>query len=518
LSIYDVRFAILKERAMENTGGRSVSIWHAELGAPSYPPLDRPIRADVAVVGAGIAGLSTAYQLAKRGLKVAVLDDGPVGGGDTGRTTAQLTAILDKGYAETEQLRGRDGARLAAESHMAAITTIEQAAAAEGIACDFARMDGYLFLAPGDRPDTLKEEEQAARRAGLEVELLAGVAPGGANLGPALRFARQGHFHPLKYLAGLARAVERLGGAIYCGSHVSKVIGGDVCALETTDGQTVSADKIVIATHMPINDALGYSTRIFPYLTYVVGLSVAKGSLPPFLAFDTAEPYHYVRIQPEAGRDVLLVGGEDHKTGQADDQDKRYGRLEAWTRRMFPAAGELVYRWSGEVTNAFDGLALAGPDIVSRNVYVITGQSGIGMTHSTIGALIVADQIVGRANPWAELYDPARLPARALGESIRDGLNVAAQYTQLLRGGDVASEAEIPAGSGAVVGWGPMKQAVYRDEAGALHRRSAICTHLGCVVAWNDSEKTWDCPCHGSRYDAKGRVINGPAPSDLGQV
>lgn len=503
---------------MQHGDGRSVSIWHAEVGVPSYPPLDRPIRTGVVVVGAGIAGLSTAYQLAKRGYQVAVLDDGPIGGGDTGRTTAQVTAILDKGYAETEQLRGAEGASLAAESHMAASDTIERTAAAEGIDCDFARMDGYLFLAPGDRLDTLQEEEQAARRAGLQVELVAGgVAPGGASLGPALRFARQAHFHPLKYLAGLARAIERLGGAIYCGSHVSRVVGGDTCMVETSDGQTVAADKVVLATHMPINDALGYSTRVFPYLTYVVGLSVAKGSVPPFLAFDTEEPYHYVRIQPEAGRDVLLVGGEDHKPGQADDQDERYARLEAWTRQMFPAAGEVVYRWSGEVTNSFDGLALAGPDLVSPNVFVITGQTGIGMTHSTIGALIVAEQIAGRQHAWAELYSPARAPARALGETIRDGLNVAAQYTELLRGGDVGSEQEIAPGSGAVMGWGPLKQAVYRDEAGALHRRSAICTHLGCVVAWNDSEKTWDCPCHGSRYDPYGRVINGPAPDDLAE-
>lgn len=501
---------------MQEFSGRTVSIWHDSADVPAYAPLAASASTGVAIVGAGIAGLSAAYQLAKRGLRVMVLDDGPIGGGDTGRTTAQITCILDKGYAETERLRGEEGARLAAQSHMAAIDTIEQIVAAEAIDCGFARMDGLLFLAPGDGAGTLRDEAAAARRAGLDVELAGSASVGGAPLGPALRFPRQAHFHPLRYLASLARAIERMGGVIHCGTHVTRVSGGAPCVLETADGLTITAERALLATHMPINDAVGYSTRIFPAMTYVVGLSMPKGAMPPFLAFDTEEPYHYVRIQPEAERDVLIVGGEDHKTGQADDQEERYARLEAWARRMFPAAGARAYCWSGQVANAFDGLAMAGPDIASPNVYVITGQTGIGMTHSTIGALVVADQIAGRHSPWAELYSPERLPARALGETISEGLNVAAQYTELLRGSDVASPAEIPPGSGAVIGWGPLKTAVYRDEQGALHRRSAICTHLGCVVGWNDSERTWDCPCHGSRYDPYGRVINGPAPSDLG--
>jgi glycine/D-amino acid oxidase-like deaminating enzyme/nitrite reductase/ring-hydroxylating ferredoxin subunit len=501
---------------MRSYSGQSTPIWHDTGDLPTYPPLAASTRTGIAIVGAGLAGLSSAYMLAKLGFQVTVLDDGPVGGGDTGRTTAQITAILDKGYAETEQLRGEDGARLAAASHMGAIATIEQIVAEEGIDCGFQRLDGFLFLADDDTPDTLQEELEAARRAGLAVDLLlTGTPLGAADLGPSLRFAQQAHFHPLQYLAGLARAVTRMGGQIHCGTQVTKVHGGGICTLETSGGLTVTADSVVIATHAPINDALGYSSRVSPYLTYVVGMAIPKGSLPPFLAFDTEEPYHYVRIQPEATRDVLIVGGEDHKTGQADDQELRYARLEQWTREAFPMAGELLYRWSGQVHNSVDGLALAGPDLVSQNVYVITGQTGIGMTHSTIGAQIVSDQIAGRANPYAELYRPARLPARSLGEVVSEGLNVAAQYTELLKGGDVRSEEEILPGSGGVVGWGPLKVAVYRDEAGLLHRRSAICTHLGCVVGWNDSEKTWDCPCHGSRFDPYGRVVNGPAPSDL---
>jgi glycine/D-amino acid oxidase-like deaminating enzyme/nitrite reductase/ring-hydroxylating ferredoxin subunit len=493
------------------------SVWSEDADLPTYPPLTTDLRVAVAVVGAGIAGLSTAYQLAKRGFQVAVIDDGPIGGGDTGSTTAQLTCIVDKGYAETAKLRGEGGARLTAASHMAAIDTIEQIARDEQIGCDFARMDGYLFLAEGDELQTLADERAAAQQAGLyDVELLsAGATLGSVSLGPALRFPRQAHFHPLKYLAGLCRAIERMGGQIFCGTHVTRVDAKGLPTLQTADGLTISAGSLVLATHMPINDALGYASRVFPYLTYVIGLTIPKGSLPNFLAFDTEDPYHYVRIQAAEDHDVLIVGGEDHKTGQADDMDLRYLRLEQWAREQFPMAGEVRYRWSGEVANSFDGLALLGPDLVSKNVYVITGQTGIGMTHSTIGSLIIADQIAGLPNAWAALYDPARAPTRGLGEVVSEGLNVLSQYTELLKGGDVASPEEIPAGSGAVIGWGPTKVAVYRDEQGMLHRRSALCTHLGCVVAWNDSAKTWDCPCHGSRFDSYGKVINGPAPGDL---
>lgn len=499
-------------------GGRTTSIWMGAAAAPAYGPLTANLRTGVVVVGAGIAGLTTAYRLARLGFQVTVLDDGPVGGGDTGRTTAQITCVLDKGYAETERLRGVDDSRLTAESHMGAIDTIEQIVTAEGIACDFARMDGYLILAPGDERQTLIDELEAAWRAGLAgVELVPdSLVLANTSFGPALRFPNQAHFHPLKYLAGLARAIEGQGGRIFCGTHVTAVEGDELgVSLKTADGLRVTADSCVLATHAPINDSLGYSTRVFPYRTYVVGLSIPKGSLPNFLAFDTDDPYHYLRIQPELERDVLLVGGEDHKTGQADDMDERYERLERWTRARFPFAGELAYRWSGQVVNALDGLALAGPDLVTPNVYVITGQTGIGMTHSTIGALIVADQIAGRRNLYAELYSPARTPLGAAREVAGEGLNVAAQYTDLLKGGDVSSEDEIAPGCGAIVGWGPMKVAVYRDESGQLHRRSALCTHLGCVVTWNGSERSWDCPCHGSRYDPYGKVLNGPAPTDL---
>lgn len=502
---------------MKTDNGQSTSIWMASANVPGYPLLTKNLRVSHCVVGAGIAGLTTAYRLLQEGFQVAVVDDGLVGGGETSRTTAQLTCMLDLGYAETEKLRGTDGARLAAASHSAAISEIEQIILRENIDCEFARMDGFLFLGPDDTTDTLTEEYEAAQRAGLTgVALVDQLMAGGKSLGPALRFPHQGHFHILKYLSGLCQAIERMGGAIYSGTHVTKLQSGPPITLETEAGFQIVADTVVLATNVPIIDVLGYSAKLSPHRTYVIGLRVPKGSVTQAIYFDTEDPYHYLRIQPEGDHDVLMVGGEDHKTGQADDMDERYIELESWARDHFPTAEQVLYKWSGQVINSLDGLALIGPDLVEKNVYIITGDTGMGMTHGTIGGLLVTDMIAGRPNPWAKLYDPARIPARALGTLLQEGINVVAQYTELLTGGEVTSETDIPLGSGAIMGWGPNKVAVYRNAQGTTYTRSAVCPHLGCIVAWNDGEKSWDCPCHGSRFDPYGHVVNGPAASDLG--
>jgi glycine/D-amino acid oxidase-like deaminating enzyme/nitrite reductase/ring-hydroxylating ferredoxin subunit len=492
------------------------SIWQTTATVPQYPPVTGNLQTSVVVVGAGIAGLTTAYHLAQAGVSVIVVDDGPVGGGETGRTTAHLTCMLDKGYAETLRLRGVDGARAAAASHKAAIDRIEQIVTAEQIACDFLRVDGYLCLGPDDTIDSLQRELVAAHRAGLaDVRLMEQLPLNNAPFGPALRFPHQGQFHVLRYLNGLCQAIERMGGQIFCGTRIAKVHGGTSTRLETANGFQITANATVLATNAPINDALGYSSRVFAYRTYVIGARIPHGSVPPLLLYDTAEPYHYVRIQNVDDHDLLIVGGEDHRTGLPDDLAAPFAALEHWTREHFPQAGEVTERWSGQVLNTLDGLALIGPDLVDTNVFVITGDTGMGMTHGTLGGMISADLILGRPNPWADLYDPGRLPLSTLGDVISEGVTTVAQLSEWISGGDVRSVAEISTDSGGVIGVGLAKTAVYRDAQGSLHACSAVCTHTGCIVGWNDVEKSWDCPCHGSRYDAFGRVINGPAKEDL---
>jgi glycine/D-amino acid oxidase-like deaminating enzyme/nitrite reductase/ring-hydroxylating ferredoxin subunit len=473
---------------------------------------------DVCVIGGGIAGLSTAYHLCRAGQSVVVLDDGPLASGMTGMTTGHLTNMLDDRYFELEKLHGAEGIRVAADSHSAAIERIDEIVRKEGIDCDFARLDGYLFLAEGDSRSTLEKELDAAHRAGLKEVALLPRAPFDWDSGPCLVFPRQAQFHPLKYLQGLARAIRRDGGRIFCNSHADSVEGG-VPGLVHVGKHVVTADALVVATNVPINNLLAIHTKQAPYMTYVIGARVPQGSVPKALAWDTGDPYHYIRTQPLQGADLLIIGGEDHKSGQAYDSPQRYRRLDAWARARFPMMGELEFMWGGQVMEPIDYLAFIGHNPMDHdNIYVVTGDSGMGLTHGTIAGMLLCDLILGRKNPWEKLYSPSRVPVKAAGEFAREDLNMAAQYADWLTPGDVKSADEVGRDSGAIVRRGLEKIAVYRDANGSLHECSATCPHLGCIVRWNPGEKTWDCPCHGSRFDAHGRVINGPANRDLPSV
>jgi nitrite reductase/ring-hydroxylating ferredoxin subunit len=290
--------------------------------------------------------------------------------------------------------------------------------------------------------------------------------------------------------------------------------------VRTSAGHEVRARSVVVATNSPVSTRFAIHTKQAPYRTYVVARAIAAGAVPRALYWDTADPYHYVRLQPGAGpggADVLIVGGEDHKTGQEEDPAGRFDRLESWIDENLPRAGERLMRWSGQVMEPVDGLAFIGRDPTGdEGLYVATGDSGQGMTHGTIAGILLTDLVAGRENPWATLYDPGRVTLRATGEFARENLNVALQYGDWVTAGDVESVDAIPRGRGAVVRRGASKVAAYRDDAGVLHERSAVCTHLGCIVAWNDLERSWDCPCHGSRFDVHGKVLNGPALRELG--
>ncbi|HYJ88606.1 MAG TPA: FAD-dependent oxidoreductase [Pyrinomonadaceae bacterium] len=499
----------------------TTSIWMDTAEIPLETPLTERITADVCVVGAGIAGMTAAYFLSREGKSVVVLDDGPIGGGMTGRTTAHLVNALDDRYFELERLHGEEGARLAAESHTAAINAVEAIVNLEGIKCEFERVDGYLFNPPRESKKILDDELKATHRAGLtEVEKVERVPWDSYDTGPALRFPNQAQFHPLKYLAGLAQAIKQKGGRIYTGTHAKEIEGGKKARVETTNRGVVTSDAVVVATNTPVNDLIAIHTKQAPYQTYVIGARIPRGSVTRALYWDTPDPYHYIRIETVgkggSAYDVLIVGGEDHKTGQKDDAGKRFGALERWTRHRFPIVEGIEYRWSGEVMEPVDGLAFIGRNPMdSNNVFIATGDSGNGMTHGTIAGILLTDLIMGRKNDWEAIYDPSRVTLRALGEFAKENLNVMAQYTDLVVAGDVESEDEIKPNDGAVISRGLKKVAVYRDPEGKVHEFSAVCRHLGCIVNWNSLEKSWDCPCHGSRYDSLGHVIQGPANSDL---
>ncbi|MBA9077472.1 FAD-dependent oxidoreductase [Rufibacter quisquiliarum] len=509
---------------MKNNTGTTLSLWQSGIAMPATPTLSDNLTTDVCVVGAGIAGLTTAYLLTREGKKVVVLEAGEVCGGETSRTTAHLSWALDDRFSKLIKMYGKAQTLLAYHSHREAINRIEKIISDEKIDCDFQRLPGYLFLGATDTEDQLDEELAACHALGLqEVVKLKHLPVESVSKGPCLVFPDQGQFHPIKYLAALTRYILDHGGQIYTNSHVNEFTTGLVNHAVTDAGFRVTANQLVVCTNTPVNDFLTMHTKQAPYRTYVVGVRVPKGSIPTALYWDDSDPYHYVRLGTVAGEEefdseILIVGGEDHKTGQATGEEtERFACLEEWTRERFPMTQEVAFQWSGQVMEPVDYLGYIGRNPGdSKNVYIATGDSGHGMTHGTIAGILITDLICERTNPWEALYDPGRvtLSADSAKEFLKENLNVAGQYLDWVKPAGKEEEVIAP-GTGAIVQRGLAKVAVYCDAQGARHECSATCTHLGCVVQWNHAENSWDCPCHGSRFDPFGKVVAGPASKDL---
>jgi glycine/D-amino acid oxidase-like deaminating enzyme/nitrite reductase/ring-hydroxylating ferredoxin subunit len=500
------------------SNGTSIPYWLASADMPEFAPLPGATRADVAVIGGGIAGLTSAYLLSREGKRLVLIEAMQIGAGETGRTTAHFMPPDDR-YFEIEKSFGADGARKVAQSFAVAADLAEAISRQEAPDCEFERLDGYLYCLPGQDTGILDKELDAARQAGVALERVTGVQGLSFDTGPGLRFAAQAQFHPGRYLAGLAKACVRQGVQIHGGTRALEMTEqASTTIVKTTHGD-VEADAVVVATNTPFNDRVVMHTKQSGYRTYVVALEVPKGSVPRVPLWDVGDPYYYVRVASsatEGATDLLIVGGADHKVGQEPHPEQCWADVERWTRERFPMAAALAYRWSGQVMEPSDALAFFGRNPGSTGqVYVITGDSGTGMTHCTAGAIAVTDAILGRPNAWSDIYDPARKATHGLGEFVKEQANTLAQYKDLLTGGDVSGVDDIAPGEGAVIRRGATKLAVYRDDQSALHVCSAICTHLGCVVNWNSAEKSWDCPCHSSRFSVEGEVLHGPAATPL---
>jgi glycine/D-amino acid oxidase-like deaminating enzyme/nitrite reductase/ring-hydroxylating ferredoxin subunit len=508
------------------TSGANTSYWLDSVEPIRFSPLNQDITTETAIIGAGISGLSVAYCLAKAGRPVVVIDDGFVASGETGRTTAHLVNALDDRYSEIEKKHGREVSKLAADSHTAAIAFIEKVVTEENIACDFKRLDGYLFLHPSDSEKTLKDELEATHRAGIATTMIDRVPGIQSESGPCLMFPAQAQFHIMKYINGLAQAIVRYGGKIFTETHAEKISDKKI----TANGQTISCQHAVVATNSPVNDLVTMHTKQHPYRTYVIGAAVPKGTLPYALWWDTGnmdskwvtDPYHYVRLQPLNDQyDLLISGGEDHKTGQAEEEnipeENRFQNLITWTRKHFPI-NEITFKWSGQVLEPVDSLAFIGRNPGDQHVFIATGDSGNGMTHGTIAGMLISDLIQGKENPWEKVYQPSRVSLKATGDFLKEVGNMTVQYLDYLTPGDIKTIHELALENGAIVNLGAKKAAVYRDEHNVLHTFSAICPHLGCIVQWNGTEKSFDCPCHGSRFTCEGKVVNGPSQGDLKRI
>jgi glycine/D-amino acid oxidase-like deaminating enzyme/nitrite reductase/ring-hydroxylating ferredoxin subunit len=486
------------------------------------PPLTGKAKCDLVVIGSGIAGLSSAYEAARFGRQVIVIDRGRICGGMTSRTTAHLASEIDDFYSELIRARGEEEARLYRESQVAAVNRVEAICAEEGIEADFARLDGFLVAAAPDHQRDLEQEYKACRRLDVAVEW-ADTSPVPVPEGTrALRFPNQGRFHPLKYCAGLIRAIEDRGGRFHAGTaYIGHREDQQGVAVECENGATIRAAAALFATNSPVNDKVTIHTKQMPMRTYAIAGRVPKGSAPDALVWDSLEAYHYARIQPlDDASDLLIVGGEDHQSGTANDMGERFKRLEAWTRDHFPSFRGSDYRWSGQVLEPVDFLPYSGLNPGNVRTYIHSGDSGMGITNGVAGALNFIALLTGDKARFSELFDPARKPASAIAlkEFAAGQAEVVANLAQYATPGEVDSAETIRPGEGAILRRGLKKIAAYRDEGGTLTERSAVCTHVGCIVHWNSLEKCWDCPCHGSQFAIDGSVLNGPAVRPLATV
>jgi glycine/D-amino acid oxidase-like deaminating enzyme/nitrite reductase/ring-hydroxylating ferredoxin subunit len=506
----------------DRTSGVTTPYWIDAYEAKfTAKPLSENMKVDVCIVGGGIAGITSAYLLAKAGKRVVLLEDGQIGSGETGRTTAHLSSVIDSGFTEIKRIHGLDKLRLAAQSHAEAINTIERIVREEHIDCEFKRVDGYLFQDKSQPSHLLQEEFQAAHDADMkDAQLIDQIPLPDFATGSAIHFPGQAQFHPMKYLDALAHVVtDTYKAAIYTNTRALELSEHQgLLHVTTNTGHTVTAKDVIVATNTPVFDKLKIHTKQAAYRSYVIAVHIPHGYVSAALYWDNAEPYHYVRIQEGSHEsdDILIVGGEDHKTGEVFDANERYDRLEQWTKERFPQAKEVAWKWSGQIMESIDGLAFLGkqpgkPD----NVYIVTGDSGMGLTHSTIGAIINSNYILGKENPWADIYSPSRISLGAAKTYVTENIKTAKGYADLLHKAKGSAEEALPLNEGVIAEKNGKKVAMYKDKDGNIHQRSAICTHLGCAVRWNGDEKTWDCPCHGSRFSPTGTVVNGPANKDL---
>lgn len=493
--------------------------WIDSASMPRGARLEEDAQADVLVVGGGITGLTAAYLLAKAGRSVILLERERLAQIDTGHTSAHLTMVTDTSLTELVSRFGVDHAQAIWDAGLAAIAQIDRIMYDENIACDFEWVPGYLHRPFGGASTAavgqFEQEATLARELGLDVSFVDNVPLVG---GPGVRFEEQARFHPRKYLAGLVRVIKESGGKIHEHSPVAEFSKSPLSV--KANGHTIACGHIVIATHTPLmgnadaSSASWFQTKLALYSTYVVGGRAPKGLVPDALFWDTADPYHHLRIEPHPDHDFVIFGGEDHKTGQAADTKVCYERLERAVTTMVPGI-EVTYRWSGQVIETPDGLPYIG-ETADRQL-VATGFSGNGMTFGTLAGMMMADRILGHDNPWRDLFETGR--TKILGGAwnyLRENKDY--PYYKIrdrFAGAETRSLRTLKRGEGKILERGGALVAAYRDVNGAVTVRSANCTHMGCLVDWNEAERSWDCPCHGSRFKPDGSVISGPAESPL---
>lgn len=498
----------------------SRSIWNSIAPKTNFPTLKESLAVDVAIVGGGITGITSAYLLAKSGKKVAVLEAGEISGGTSGYSTGNLYSMIDKRLHHIQSKWDRETAGAVANSRTAAVNLVENLVKEHNIDCDFKRVPWYLFSESNKKDETIEKEIAAAKDYRLQVEEVEDL-PLPMQVSKAIKVENQAQFNPSAFIRGLAQKVDSANCRIFENSPVVHIEKEEELSLSTPHG-TVTAKNVILATHSP-KGIYAVHTAIYPYREYAMAAKLKSGDFPDGIYWDTEADFHTsMRTYKSNGESYVLMLGGHHKVGQEDDYSRFYDKLEKNIRKYFDVSS-IDYKWSAQHYKPADGLPYIG-ESVDDNIYFATGFSTDGLTYGVLSAMIFDDLLNGRKNEWAELYKAKRFkPIKSAKEYIKENLNVAKQYLKNIPGtADDEVYSEIPAGEGKVVDHGTEKWAVYRDQSGVVHCRSALCTHMECVVDWNDAEKSWDCPCHGSRFEPTGEVIEGPAfgplaPKDPGE-
>lgn len=502
---------------MTNVTGKHISFWIDSTPITTYPSLGNSVSVDVAIVGGGIVGLTAATLLKQAGKTVAVIESRQISTGVSGHTTAKITSLHQLIYADLIKQIGEQNARLYAESNQAAIELVATFVEEQQIDCDFSRQSAYTFAEPDDELDRIKDEVEAALKLGLPASYVQETSLPFAIAG-AVKLDNQAQFHVRKYLIHLATNIAGNGSYLFENTRVQKVDDGNPCQIITERG-TINAQDVIVSTNLPILDQGLFFAKTYPKRSYIVGAQIGRAKAPEGMFIGSGKSSHSIRTTPYDGGTLLLVGGEGHKVGTDSNTEERYQKLEAYARDRFDI-DTFAYRWSNQDMVSFDHLPYIGKlTPFNQHIYVATGFSLWGMSKGTMSAMLLSDLILGKDNPYIELYDATRATPFLTMESVKQEADVATRWIgDRFKGLLSTSFSEVANGEGKLLTIDNEKVAAYRDEQGEIHAVSAVCTHLACIVSWNNAEKSWDCACHGSRFNCEGKVIQGPTVKDLEKV
>ena len=494
--------------------GATTSIWQADIA--EFTPqnnYDATQVYDVLIVGSGITGLTTALLLQEQGKKCILAEAYNIGFGTSGGTTAHLNTILETPYYQVDNDFGQDSARLIYTAASEAISLIHNLSSRHNIDCEFEYKQGYIIAQNEEEEKELRKITDSAKKAGVDISMTGNIDVPIPHTAASV-FQHQAQFNIGKYLVGLARAFERLGGVIRHNCMVNDVIPDEYFSAATSTG-TLMARRVVYATHIPPGINLLHF-RCAPYRSYACAFTVTDNKYPPGLVYDMEDPYHYIRTQKIGGKEYIIAGGYDHKTGHNDNTEQSFRELEAYVRHHF-SVDQVAYKWSSQYYSSADGLPYIGLLPGHEDIYTGTGFMGNGMIYGTISGKIISDLITGIESPYADLFRPSRIkPIAGFAEFVKENADVVSKFISMRFSYEqVSSLVELAPGDAILADWEGNKVALHKDEHGKIFAVDPVCPHAGCLVAWNNAEKTWDCPCHGGRYAADGCWLTGPAKKGL---